>query len=171
MLKRWGDTDQAQTAERTAKACLLLPDALSPADFDRVQKLAKRAVTGTEKDGYYGFFALAKGLADYRAGSYPEAVRWMERSVPHPDGVHWDATKFAVLTMADRRLGRAEEAQAALAKAKAIVVKMPNTAKGEAFGTGDWHDWLHAQVLCREAEELLNKESGAKKPEPEKQPN
>jgi hypothetical protein len=26
--------------------------------------------------------------------------------------------------------------------------------KGETFGD-DWHDWLHARILCREAEKLL----------------
>jgi len=33
-----------------------------------------------------------------------------------------------------------------------------------------WKDWLHAQVLGREAEALLKKESGAGKQESEKNP-
>jgi hypothetical protein len=31
---------------------------------------------------------------------------------------------------------------------------MPDPAKGRNFG-GDWHDWLHAQILYREAEVLM----------------
>jgi tetratricopeptide (TPR) repeat protein len=156
--ERFGDTDQPQTAERTANACLLLPDALDAADFDRVQKLAQRAVAGTEKDRFYRYVVLVKGLADYRAGRHADAVKWLQRFAPNPGGVHWDATAFAVLAMAQHGLGRAEEAQASLAKAKAILAKMPDPAKGQPFEAGNWHDWLHAQTLCREADALLTKE-------------
>jgi serine/threonine protein kinase/Flp pilus assembly protein TadD len=151
LVNRFGDTDDPVSAERTAKACLLLPDALSAADSERVQKLAARAVTGTERHGFYGYFVMAKGLADYRAGRHADAVKGMERFPANAKGGHWDAIKFAVLAMAYQRLGRIEEAEAALAKAKAIVAKMPNPFQGRPFG-GDWNDWIHAQVLCREAE-------------------
>jgi hypothetical protein len=39
---------------------------------------------------------------------------------------------------------------------------MPDPAKGQPFEAVNWHDWVHAQVLCREAEALLKKQSGAK---------
>jgi tetratricopeptide (TPR) repeat protein len=162
MLERFGDTHDPPTAERTAKACLLLPDALDAADADRVQKLAERAVTGTEKHRFYRFFVLAKGLADYRAGRNEDAVTRLKQFSPKPNGVHWDATAFAVLALAQCRLGRADEARASLANAKAILTKMPDPVKGQPFGAGNWPDWLHAQVLCHEAEELMKKESGKK---------
>jgi tetratricopeptide (TPR) repeat protein len=171
MLKRFGAADQPQPAARMARACLLLPDALAAADLDRVQKLAERAVTGTEKDGAYDFFAMARGLAEYRAGRHDAAVKWMERSNPHTNGMHWDAIKFAVLAMAHHRLGRAKEAEATLAQATAIVAKMPDPAKGRSFGAGDWHDWLHAQVLWREADGLLKKELRVKDQESGKKPS
>jgi serine/threonine protein kinase/Flp pilus assembly protein TadD len=172
MLKRLGDTEQPQTAERTAKACLLLPGALSAPDFDRVQRLAERAVTGTEKDRLYRYFVLAKGLADYRAGRHGDAVGWLRRFAPNSDGVHWDATAFAVLAMAEQGLGHTQEAQAALASARTILAgKMPNPAKGQPFDAGNWHDWVHAQLLCREAETLLKKESGGKNQGSGKKPN
>lgn len=47
---------------------------------------------------------------------------------------------------------------------------MPDPAKGQPFGD-DWNDWLHAQVLCREAEALLKKESDTKKLGAEKKPD
>ena len=163
MLERFGETDQPRMAEQTAKACLLHPDALSAADFDRVQKLAVRAITDTEKDGLYRYFVMAKGLADYRAGRHADAGKWLQQFPPNPDGTHWDATKFAVLAMAERGLGRAQQAEVFLAKAKAILTKkMPDPAKGQPFAAGHWPAWLHAQVLCHEAEELMKKESGKK---------
>ncbi len=168
MLEHFGDTDQPQTAERTANACLLLPDALDAADFDRVQKLAERAVTDTEKDSLYRNFVLTKGLADYRAGRHADAVKWLQHFAPNPNGVHWDATAFAVLAMAQHGLGHAQEAQASLAKAKAILAKMPDPAKGQLFAAGNWHDWVHAQILCREAEGLLKTESGVRNQESDK---
>jgi tetratricopeptide (TPR) repeat protein len=171
MLKRFGDTDEAPTAERIAKACLLLPGALDAADFDRVQKLADRAVAGSEKFRFYPSPVLAKGLTEYRAGRNADAVTWLQRFAPKPDGVHWDATAFAVLAMAHHGLGRAEEAQAALAKAKAILAqKMPDPARGQLFDDGYWPDWVHAQVLCHEAEQLLKKDSGIGNQETEKKP-
>ena len=39
---------------------------------------------------------------------------------------------------------------------------MPDMSKGQTFGE-DWHDWLHAQALCREAEQVL-KDSATKEP-------
>jgi serine/threonine protein kinase/tetratricopeptide (TPR) repeat protein len=157
MLGRFGDTDNPQGAERTAKACLLMPNGLDAADFDMVQKLADRAVTGNEQHGYYGFFAMAKGLADYRAGRCEGAIKWIELSGLNPNGIHWDAIKFAVVAMAHDGLGRSEQAKAALASAQACMEKMPDPAKGQLFGTDNWHDWLHAQILYREAEALLKK--------------
>lgn len=158
LVRRFGDTDHPQTAERTAKACLLLPGTLSPDDLDRVQKLGERAVTGTEAHGYFHFFAMAKALAEYRAGRHAAAVKWMERAAPNPDGTHWDATKYAVLAMARHRLGQATEAGGALANARQILTdKMPDPDNGRPFGPANWHDWLHAEILCREAEALLKK--------------
>ena len=107
----------------------------------------------------YHFFVLAKGLADYRAGRPAQVVKWLERFPPKADGIHWDATKFAVLAMAYQGQARTEDAEVALAKAKAILTeKMPDPAKGRPFETGNWHDWLHAQVLCREAEKLIDED-------------
>ncbi len=156
LLNRWGDTDNPQKAEVIAKCCLLLPDALNVADFDRVQKLAERAVTGTDTHSYYRLYVLTKGWADYRAGRYAAAVTWLERFAPNADGVHWDATALALLAMAQHRLGRAEEAGTALANAKAIV------AQKMRVGARDWNYWLNARIPCREADELLKEKSGVK---------
>jgi tetratricopeptide (TPR) repeat protein/serine/threonine protein kinase len=170
LLRRLVVTDWPSGAEFTAKVCLLLPDALSTADLDRVQNMAERADAGAEKNRQYALFA--RGLAEYRAGRHADAVKLMQRQPPNVNGFHWDATKFAVQAMAYHRLGQAREAEAALTNAKTIIMaKMPDPARFRLFGAGDWHDWLHAQILCREAEGLLRKESGVKSQESGKKPN
>jgi hypothetical protein len=163
MLERFAKdaADHPEIAERTAKACSLAPGAV--ADFARVEALATQAVTGTEKNGYYRYFVLAKGLADYRAGRHAEAVKWLEQYGPNPAGTHWDATAFCALAMAYHHLDHAPDAQAALGKAKAIVAaKRPDPAKGRPYGAGDWNDWIHCQILLREAEEVVGGRGGAR---------
>jgi hypothetical protein len=163
MLARFGNTDNRQIAERAAKTCLLAPDAVS--DLGPVLKLADLAVTGiTEQTGYYRWFVLAKGMAEYRAGHYAAAIDWLNRVSPQIDGERRDATVFAVLAMANHRLASAQgadatrldkEARKALQHAKAILSeKMPNPKAGRPF-TAYFHDWLRPLILCREAEALL----------------
>jgi hypothetical protein len=171
MLTRFGNTDKREIAERTAKTCSLAPGAVS--DFAPVLKLADRAVPGTERHRYYRWFVLTKGLAEYRGGHDAAAVEWLNRFAPRAAGAHCDATAFAVLAMAKHRLGLAQgadaphlagEARAALSHALAILTKMPDPRAGRPFGekwpftVGEFHDWLHAQILVREAEKLFDKD-------------
>jgi eukaryotic-like serine/threonine-protein kinase len=160
MLERFQDTQAPEVAYRTAKTCVLLPDAVP--DFDRVQKLADRAVTGTEKHRYYRWFVLLKGLAEYRADRPAEALKWLERFAPNADGVHTDATAFAVRAMAQHRLGQKEQARAALHSAQVIfAAKMPDPGAGRPFDVG-WYEWLHCQIFLREAEVILGKNPSGK---------
>jgi hypothetical protein len=122
-------------------------------DLNRVQKLADLAVTGT-KDRW---FLFVKGLAEYRAGQHAEAVKWLERLGPDAHGAQIDASGFAVLARAQHRLGQKKQARAALHSGQAIVAeKMPDPAAGRPF-EGMWQDWLHCQILLREAEALFGK--------------
>jgi hypothetical protein len=128
MLTRFGNTDNPATARCVAKACALTPDAVS--DFGPILKLADRGSTSTEHYGEYRWFALSKALAEYRAGHYAAAVDWLNRLSPGVDGVHRDATAFAILAMAKYQMGSvptadgarlSKEAQAALRHAEDIL--------------------------------------------------
>jgi serine/threonine protein kinase/Flp pilus assembly protein TadD len=155
-IERFGQTDDPVIAQRAAMTCSLAPDAVG--DFGPVERLARRAITGTEKHPYYRFFVLAKGFTEDRAGRPAEALPWLERSAPRAGGDYWDATTFAALAIAQHRLGRTDQARASVASAKAIVAqKMTDT-----FGA-DWLDRLHAEILSREAEKLLSKEGSPAK--------
>jgi len=156
LVQRFGSSDHIVVVERTSKACFLLPNALSAADFERMQKQAERMVSGTEKRSLNPFLVLAKALADYRADRHADAVSgarvWVKQFFPiHEEGWHLDAANFAILAMAYHRLDQAEEAAAALVKAQTIMTKMPDPPGS------DWHCWLIAQILCREAEAKLKK--------------
>jgi WD40 repeat protein/tetratricopeptide (TPR) repeat protein len=152
MIQRFGNTDIRLVAERTVKVCLLLPDAVKGPDLDRVQKLAEQAVTGP-KDGFYPYFVRTKAFADYRAGGYAEAVKALEWLAPDANGGPLEAETFAALAMVYHRLGRTHEAKTALAKAAALMAKMPDKALGRLLL--DWWGWGIAQVLYREADELV----------------
>jgi tetratricopeptide (TPR) repeat protein/serine/threonine protein kinase len=136
--------DNVGIAEQMAKTCALAPDAVS--DFARVERLAQRAVTGTEKKGWYRNYILAKGLTDYRGGHPEQAAKWLKRFAPKPGGNVWDATAFAALALAQHRLGHAAQARAALVSARALLAKKPDA---QLF------DWLHCEILYREAEKLM----------------
>jgi tetratricopeptide (TPR) repeat protein len=151
MLTRFGKTGATDDAEQTAKTCLLLPDAVPQVEV--VQKLADLAA---EKGGPEGWWGLPKALAEYRAGRCAKAIACLNHRVaPKAGGDSLDATAFALLATARKRLGQDKEARAALDQAQAILEhKQPKPERGQRFGA-DWHDWLRCQILCREAEALL----------------
>lgn len=143
--------EQPEIAERTAKTCALAPD--SAPDFSRVQRLAERTVTGTEEHYLRRFFTLGKGLTDYRGGHYAQAIEWLERYAPRAEGTHWDASAFAGLAMAHHRLGHTDQARASLDLARAIMARRPQ----DWLRSSNLHDWMHCEILCREAEQVLVK--------------
>jgi len=143
--------ERPEVAERMAKTCALASGSVS--DFSRVERLAERCIAGTEAHSYRRWFVLTKGLTEFRAGRHEQAVVWLRRFVPRRDGTHWDAAGFATLAMAHHHLRSADEARASLAAARAILSTRPPYA---AVG-GDWRDWLHSEILYREAEKLLSR--------------
>ncbi|HLW68288.1 MAG TPA: tetratricopeptide repeat protein, partial [Gemmataceae bacterium] len=153
MLKRFGNTEKPDSEVRITMACLLAPEAVG--DFKAVLKLVDRAGQRADKNEPNRRILLAKGLAEYRAGRVTESIGWLTRTSPKSDGASVDATAFAVLALAHHRLGHFTQARAALACAHAILAaRLPNPAKGRYFG-GDWQDWLHSQILCRETEAAI----------------
>jgi tetratricopeptide (TPR) repeat protein len=149
-----GASDQPEVAAQMARTCSLLPDAVE--GFEHVEKLAERAVTGTEKEKHYRSFVLAEGLTEYRAGRYADAVERLQRGSPTGSDRHWDAGVFSVLAMAHRRLGHAREAEAALDAARKIVADEMRDPTRSA----NWLDSLQGMILCREAEQLFKNDSG-----------
>jgi tetratricopeptide (TPR) repeat protein len=149
MLDRFGQTSDLLTAHRVARACLLTPDLADEAE--RVMQLADRVVHGGEGNWAYGLFLQTKGLAEYRVGHYEQAVSWLRKSQPRCASVCGKSVTTFFLAMAYHRLGRAEEARAALAEAGKFVEQEMGSLE---IGVGEV--WLICEMVRREAEVLIN---------------
>ena len=168
MLARFGDTTSPMIAERTAKACLLMPaDAVLLEDGDRQlpAKLAELAVTAGASHGNIKYYRLAKGMAEYRQGEFDQAERWFRESLsPGAEAFNRDPSAYCFLAMIQHRRGELdpihyEEARQSLAKARQIMEeKGPQVDDGD-FAKGNWHDQLFYEIALREAEALLEEHS------------
>jgi Flp pilus assembly protein TadD len=117
-----------------------------------VEKLAEGVtIVGGEKNNE---LVLCKALSEYRAGRFAGAVDWIRRYSPQVTTRPLDAVAFDVLAMSQARLGDREEAQSALANAQKILAAKP---KGQFLV--NWLDWLHAEILCHEAQKVLSDSS------------
>jgi hypothetical protein len=67
--------------------------------------------------------------------------------------MHVDATALAALALAKHQLGDVDQARASLDRARAILATKPAAAM-RGF---DWFDWLHSEILCREAERVVQR--------------
>jgi serine/threonine-protein kinase len=150
MITRFGKAKKMQVAERTAKACLLIPGAV--ADLGPVGELAHRAVTRTEEDGDYRWFLLTCGMAEYRAGRFAEALPLLRRSLsPGAEVRNRDELACLFLAMSYQRLGRAGEARAALERGRMLHERMvPKVEAGRLFDA-DWENELIFERIRREA--------------------
>jgi tetratricopeptide (TPR) repeat protein len=151
LLKRFGKTTDPPTAERTARACLLLP--ATGAELEQAVALAERAVELGKKHQYFRFFAVTKALAEYRLDRFESALEWCQK--PGTRDV-WPS--LLVLAMAHQRLGHAEQARQFFDEA----VKRYDWKNMK----NEWGGIIHS--LRREAEALLKIESGVKEPVPQK---
>jgi eukaryotic-like serine/threonine-protein kinase len=154
MLRRFAQADDPVMAERTAKICLLLPDAVE--DQQLVQKLAERSITNSENHQYYHSFMLAKGMAQYRAGNLEQAMDWLGKSLNPP--VFFKAQHNCLvqlfLSMGYHRQDRQDEARKALRQARASIDAVLEHWKQENALKGD-HDWLMCMSVLREVEALI----------------
>jgi serine/threonine-protein kinase len=141
LLRRFGDTDDPNIAEKAARACLLLP--ATEEELRAAVALADRALAAnaTTSKWVYQYFLFAKGLAEYRQGRLDSAISIMNAKANRVMG----PCPRLVIAMAKYRLGDKQTARSLLA------------AEIEAV---DWqvrsHDQWIWHVLRREAEGLLN---------------
>jgi WD40 repeat protein/serine/threonine protein kinase len=148
MLDRFGQSSDTHTALCVARACLLTPDLAD--ESKRVMLLADRTLTGTERMGGNGFIRQIKGLAECRAGHYAQAVEWLCKSQPICTGHCGRSVSTYFLAMAYHRLGRADEARAALAEAH----KSMEQETSEVAATGEAR--VIYEIVRREAQGLID---------------
>jgi serine/threonine-protein kinase len=131
------------TAERTARACLLLP--ASGDELRTAVTLAERAaaVDRTKYAAWYPYFRFAQGLAEYRQGRFDLAISTMRGDASKVLG----PAPCLVLAMALDQQDQVAEARKTLAAAVA-------SHDWRADLVRDQDDWIY-HVLRREAEALI----------------
>jgi eukaryotic-like serine/threonine-protein kinase len=143
LLRRFGATNDASVAEKTARAVLLRPP--SEEELRTAIALADRAVAAkaTTLEWVYPYYLFAKGLAEYRQGHFESAISIMNTKA----GAVMGPCPRLVIAMAKYRLGDEQEARTTLAA---------------EISTIDWslaevgsHDQWIWHVLRREAEALI----------------
>jgi tetratricopeptide (TPR) repeat protein len=154
MLARFGATKDPNYAQRTAKACLLLP--LTGEDLATIASLADSALSA----GRNTWRDYTKGLAEYRQGHYDSAVKWTEQVLAKPASATptaYDllyAQDSMVLAMAHYHSGQTNDARAVLAKGVEIIeTKLPKLENGD-LGVY-WVDWIITRALMAEAKALI----------------
>ncbi len=158
MLKLYGDTRDPTEADRTAKACLLANPPVG--DLAQLVKLAETAVSDPTH-GLYRFFALARALAEYRKGDWEAAQTWCREGqdkIGDPKQVPYLVAHYCVVqAMAQHRTGQFEQAKSSLLVAHKIIRETYPDAPLKL--TSRWPDWMLYDVLCREAEQLIEPSS------------
>jgi hypothetical protein len=118
-------------------------------------------VVGTKENAFYDWYVMVKGLSDYRAGKYQDAVHWLTvEFASKPDSKPANeqlAFASAVIAMSYHRLEDPTNAKLELAKAKALIdEKMPSIDHSDPNRKGPRSiDWLQAELLTREARSLI----------------
>jgi formylglycine-generating enzyme required for sulfatase activity len=154
MLERWAATEKNNEADQTLKTIVLLPD--YEADAQELARLAEVAASGDAKADWFEWYMVAKGLYDYRAGKYAEALTTCRESRIRAVGGKGDpqaltSTNLAIEAMAQFHSGDEAGAQRALAEAKSTVEKYV-----PGIDASGWpHDWLVAHMLYQESEGLI----------------
>ncbi len=151
MLLRFGGTNLPVVAERTAKACLLLP--VSGSDFAVATELAQTAVLAGLDHPFLPYYQLTKGLAEYRLGHYALAEDWLRKSLAL-GSANLRIPACLALAMTCHQLQKTNEAQYALLDAVFVAEGYFRSPGASDFGE-HWHDVLIFQILLNEAKALI----------------
>jgi tetratricopeptide (TPR) repeat protein len=171
MLARFSQTDNAEIAERIAKTCLIRPDAVS--DLGPVQELADRAVTGTKENPFYPWLLLVRGMADYRAGAFENAIARLNKCLSLAGDPRYRlgqtrdpslaGTAYVFLAMAHKRLGHAMEARHWFDRATQVIQQVGRRTTHSPAPIPAWSNWLRFLLVYPEAEQLVRGHAEARK--------
>ncbi len=143
LLARFFITDNPYFAERTGRACLLMP--ATGDELRQAVALARRAAASdpSKHSGAYPWFLFARGLAEYREGKFDQAISTMRGDASRVG----DPIVRLVLAMALHQDGQLAEARKTLEAAILSYDWRADQAR-------DHHAWI-CHVLRREAEGLI----------------
>jgi Flp pilus assembly protein TadD len=150
MLQRFHNTDVIVAAERTAKTCLLIPEAVSKTQ--RVKKLAA-LVAGDAEGRTNPWYILLGGLVDLRLGDAADAVNRLNGVPLDSQPGCFNGTVYSLLALAHHKLDQHVEAASWLEKARECLVEWPDVDRGEEFDL--FGDWLRFRILLDEASRTI----------------
>jgi hypothetical protein len=173
---RFGDNPDPLWIRRLLHVTLL-----TPADKEFLRRLEplKEKLEYTEfnprklEDGWpreaaiWRAFVLA--LLEYRLGNFEQSRAWAERAVAfRAFRKHMAAAIYPILAMARYRLDEADAAKADLKHARerineAFSPELPAAFEPLGRHQGFWWDWVIARILFREADALIEGNSGAQR--------
>ena len=148
LIRRFGNTDQVHIAERVSKIALLLPS--SGVDATTPLQLADFSVANSKGSAALCWYQLAKGIAEYRRQHYEDAQVWLKRSLDTAGktAAYCRALDHLFLAMSKHQLNDRTAATQSLEMADQILKAHPDPGNA-------WNDWIMANVVRREATELL----------------
>jgi tetratricopeptide (TPR) repeat protein len=160
LIQQFGRTTDPRDAERVLKACLITP---WPNDrFDSLNQLATTALKTSPNQWTWPYVQFAKGLLDYRQGSYNSALDYMQHSVRRMDRF-CDVQAYMVMAMTYHQLGNNAKARSALVTGRQYApLNLPQ--EGNLLFESLWHDWMIATALHDEATVLIE---GTERPRPD----
>ncbi|WP_202802895.1 tetratricopeptide repeat protein, partial [Singulisphaera acidiphila] len=150
LLDRFGELVDPQPAERTGRACLLLP--ATPEEAGRAALLIDRAIADARTKPLtwtYPYFLFAKGLAEYRLDRLDSAIAILQAEASAVMG----PCPQLLTAMAQHRLGHKDKAAKSLASAIESYNWRSPTIDREA--------WIY-HILRREAEGLVEPDKAAR---------
>jgi eukaryotic-like serine/threonine-protein kinase len=143
LLAQFGSATDPVVAERTGRACLLLP--APEGELRQAVALSERAEAAGRAGRHfdYRYVLFAEGLARYRQGRFDDAIKLMNGEAASVMG----PSPRLVLAMAHYQRGQKDQARKTLAAA----VGSYDWSASKAGGQDEWI----AHVLRREAEALI----------------
>ena len=145
-LQRSVSTQNPSEADLCAKTYLIMPEPHDPQLLEQAVLLGRRCADLGEGNTLYSWFALCRGIAEFRAGAHAEAVEWLiQFGEDHPVR---QATALAYQAMAEFQLGHSEEAMRLLPEAEAL-------ASQTKLHGGNWHNVLIFRMAVDEAKSMI----------------
>jgi serine/threonine-protein kinase len=143
LLAKFGETTDPYVAERTSRACLLLP--ASADELRKAAVLAQRAVAvdRSKYQAVFPYFMFTQGLAEFRQARFERAISTMQGDAGQMPG----PAPRLVLAMALHQ--NKQDAEARKTLASAILAHDWSANK-----VHDQDDWI-CHVLSREAEGMI----------------
>ncbi|HZR19275.1 MAG TPA: tetratricopeptide repeat protein [Verrucomicrobiae bacterium] len=151
LLEKFGSvTNDPRIADRIAKSCLMLPPPDQQA-LATATNLANVAVTFDANAARHPWFRFCKGLAEFRAGNFESAKKWMAKVLESKsEGSSRDIEAYMVLAMAETELHNQAAATAAFEEGNRLArLRLREVSSGDI--ESGWTDWILAHQLMREA--------------------